>query len=113
MTWVRAAGGKGFKFDEAEQAKLKEAAARNRKMLLLENGEEVSEEEEDEAEKAMEEDFEEQATNLNTQHAQKVAEYTAKTVEAESNKVSRGRGERGRIGRGRGRDRGEGNRGCC
>jgi len=35
----------------------------------------------------MEEDFEEQATNLNTQHAQKVAEYTAKTVEAESNKA--------------------------
>ena len=27
-------GGKGFKFDEAEQAKLKEAAARNRKVAM-------------------------------------------------------------------------------
>jgi len=79
-------GGKGFKFDEAEQAKLKEAAARNRKMLLIANGEEeVSEEEEDT--KADDEDFDAQASNLNTQHAQKVAEWTAKNVEEESSKV--------------------------
>ena len=79
-------GGKGFKFDEAEQAKLKDAANRNRKMLLIQNGEEVSDEE-DEAAKADEDDFEEQTTNLNTAHAQKVAEYTKNTVEAESNRA--------------------------
>ena len=38
-------------------------------------------------EAAEEADFEEQTTNLNTQHAQKVADYTAKTVEAESTQV--------------------------
>ena len=79
-------GGKGFKFDEEEQKKLKDAAARNRKMLLIANGEEEASEEEEDT-KADDEDFDEQANNLNTQHAQKVADWTAKNVEAESNKV--------------------------
>ncbi len=34
-------GGKGFKFDEAEQSKLKEAQLKSKKLLLIQNGEEV------------------------------------------------------------------------
>ncbi len=63
-------GGKGFKFDEAEQKKLRDAADKTRKLLLLQNGEEVSEEEE--AAPAVEDDFAEQTANLTAQHAQKV-----------------------------------------
>jgi len=79
-------GGKGFKFDEEEQSKLKEAQLRSKKLLLIQNGEEVSDEEQDQAEQeALEEEFEEQTGNLNAQHNQKVAEWQKKTIEKESN----------------------------
>ena len=63
---------------------MKEAAAKSRKQLLLQNGEEVSD---DEEEPMQDEDFEEQATNLTVQHQQKVADWSAKTIEKESNKA--------------------------
>eukprot|EP00960_Hanusia_phi_P005869 169897-Hanusia_phi.AAC.3 len=77
-------GGKGYKFDETEQAKMKEAAAKQRKQLLLQNGEEVSD---DDEENIQDEDFEEQASNLTVQYQQKVADWSAKTIEKESNKA--------------------------
>mmetsp|Transcript_55333 Transcript_55333/g.135525 ORF Transcript_55333/g.135525 Transcript_55333/m.135525 type:complete len:856 (-) Transcript_55333:281-2848(-) len=84
-------GGKGFKFDEEEAMKKLEAEKKNKRLLLIENGEEVSDDEQDKKDAAEEEaraaEFEEQASNLTTAHAQKVAEYTAKTVEKEANQA--------------------------
>ena len=80
-------GGKGFKFDEAEQKRLCDAKNRDKKLKLIEDGVEVSDDEKDLEPEQDEEEFLEQAANLNTAHAQKVADYTAKTVEAESNKA--------------------------
>jgi ATP-dependent RNA helicase DDX46/PRP5 len=79
-------GGKGFKFDEEEAKKRLEAQKKNQKMLLLENGEEVSEDEEEKKRAEEQElEFEEQAGNLTSQHAQKVAQWTADTIEKEKN----------------------------
>lgn len=80
-------GGKGFKFDEAEQKRLCDAKNRDKKLKLIEDGVEVSDDEKELEPEQDEEEFLEQAANLNTAHAQKVADYTAKTVEAESNKA--------------------------
>lgn len=79
-------GGKGFKFDEEEAKRRLETQRKNQKLLLLENGEEVSEDEEEKKRAEEQElEFEEQAGNLTTQHAQKVAQWTADTIEKEKN----------------------------
>ena len=72
-------GGKGFKFDETEQRRLTEAAAKTKKLLLIQNGEEVSEEEDQAAADPANDEFEEQASNLNAQYHQKVSAHTTPT----------------------------------